>query len=792
MAGPNKKSPGMASQELTAAISAILAVTGTASAQDRPSSGATLEEVIVTATKREERLQDVPESITAIGSDDILKRGLLQMEDYARLVPGLSISDREPGGTTIVFRGVATSGLQFGSVSSSALYLDEQPITQSGRNPDPRLIDIERVEALRGPQGTLYGASSQSGTLRIITNPPDPSKLESWFDAQLNTVHGGDDGYDVSAMINVPLAEDRVALRLVGFTSKDAGYIDNVLSDSQGGTFDNANVVRKDVNDTETTGGRAALGLNVTDNVHATLAAVFQNVSADGHSDINHGAGDMHQVRFEKENLDDEWYQVALTVDAALPFGNAVFAASYFNRTFRYEADATDYEFQFNQSFVNCDPGFYECSARVIYDFGGDPRGFATNKEETEITTLEARLSSPTNPESRWSWLAGAFYSEEKGKTAFDSFIRGYENTNSFAYFNYYETNLTGNPLNPTQTWFLGRYDTELDQVAVFGELSFDVTENFTITAGGRWFDYDRKFGQIQEQPQGFTGATRLDSTQKTSEDGTVWKLNATYRFDRDRLVYATYSEGFRVGGANPLKGNTLLPRFFDSDDLKNYEVGAKTEWLNHRLRLNVSAYYMKWDNFAVQIEDPQPAVFQLGYVNLATAEITGFEAEFAVTFNEYWHLDGSLAYNNAETSQPTSFSVTDENGDTFSFDVPKGSRLPLSPDWSAALGIEFRPGGLIFNAHPYLRFDYSYVGDSVNSLEGIESVVSARPVENQAAYQIGDLRFGLEGDHWSGSIFIDNVWDERADLFLSNRWGVQRQAINPPRTLGIQVRYSY
>ena len=188
--------------------------------------------------------------------------------------------------------------------------------------------------------------------------------------------------------------------------------------------------------------------------------------------------------------------------------------------------------------------------------------------------------------------------------------------------------------------------------MAVFGELSFDVTENFTITAGGRWFDYDRKFGQIQESPEGFTGATLLDSTQKTSEDGTVWKLNATYRFDRDRLVYATYSEGFRVGGANPLKGNTLLPRLFDSDDLTNYELGAKTEWLNHRLRLNVSAYYMKWDNFAVQIEDPQPAVFQLAYVNLASAEIKGFEAEFAVTFNEHWQLDGSFAYNNAETSE--------------------------------------------------------------------------------------------------------------------------------------------
>jgi outer membrane receptor for ferrienterochelin and colicin len=307
MTGPNKKSPRVGSQELTTAISAILAMTGTASAQDQSSSGATLEEVIVTATKREERLQDVPESITAIGSDDILKRGLFQMEDYARLVPGLAISDREPGGTTIVFRGVATSGLQFGSVSSSSLYLDEQPITQSGRNPDPRLIDVDRVEALRGPQGTLYGASSQSGTLRIITNKPDPTKLETWFDAQLSNVNDGGMGYDLSAMINVPLAADRVALRLVGFTAEDAGFIDNVLSDSQGGTFDNENVVNKDVNTTKTTGGRAALGLKVTDNLQATLSAVFQDVHADGHSDVNHGAGDLHQVRFEKETLDDHW-----------------------------------------------------------------------------------------------------------------------------------------------------------------------------------------------------------------------------------------------------------------------------------------------------------------------------------------------------------------------------------------------------------------------------------------------------------------------------------------------------
>jgi outer membrane receptor protein involved in Fe transport len=174
MTGETKKVSMAASREVTAAISAILSIPGAAWVQTAHSqtestrSEGVLQEVIVTATRRSERLQDVPESITAFDSQAIAIRGLQQMDDYARLVPGLAISQREPGGTTVVFRGVTTSGLNFGSVSSSALYLDEQPITASGRSPDPRLIDIERVEALRGPQGSLYGASSQSGTLRVI------------------------------------------------------------------------------------------------------------------------------------------------------------------------------------------------------------------------------------------------------------------------------------------------------------------------------------------------------------------------------------------------------------------------------------------------------------------------------------------------------------------------------------------------------------------------------------------------------------------------------------------------
>jgi outer membrane receptor protein involved in Fe transport len=782
MTGENKK--------VTAAISAILSIPGaawvqTAHAQTQsPRSEGVLQEVIVTATRRAEPLQDVPQSITAIDSQAIAIRGLQQMDDYARLVPGLAISEREPGGTTVVFRGVTTSGLQFGSVSSAGLYLDEQPITSSGRNPDPRLIDIERVEALRGPQGTLYGASSQSGTLRVITNKANAQSFDSWAEAQVSSTSGGGVSHDISAMVNVPLVQDKLAVRLVGFSSEDAGFIDRVLSDSPGGTYDNADVVDEDVNTVKTTGARASLRLDATENVNATLAVVFQDVEAEGHGDINLGVGGLKQVRFEEEGLDDKWYQVGLTLNAGLPFADAVVSASYFDRDFRYEADATDYEFAFNQNAINYDS--------PVYDFGGDPRGFVTNHETTKITTLEARLASRGDSDSRWAWIVGAFYSTDKGKTAFDSFVRGYEDTPSFEYFDAYEQELTGNALEPTERWFLGRYDTELDQTAIFGELSFDVTDHFTITAGGRWFDYERKFAQQQQQPEGFTGFSRLDGNQDSSEDGTVSKLNFTYKLDSDRLLYATYSEGFRVGGSNPLKPASALPRDYKSDELQNYELGLKSEWLDHRLRLNISAYYMEWDNFSVQVEDPQPAVFQLGFVNLPTAEIKGIETEFAVTLSQQWQLDGAISYNDAKTAEASTLTVTDEDDNEFTFAVADGARLPISPDWSAALGLEFRPDTTLLEARPFARFDYTYTGDSVNSLAGIESVVSGNPVERQDAYDIGSLRFGLEAERWTGSIFVDNLWDERAELFLSNRWKVQRQAVNRPRTVGIQFRYSF
>ena len=297
-------------QALSTAISAVLAVSASAaSAQEQPAAVTGLDEVIVTATKRAERLQDVSESISAFDSGDIAMRGLQKIDDVAKYIPGLSLAQREPGGTTIVFRGVAASGIAFGGVSPSALYLDEQPITQGGRSPDPRFIDIERIEALRGPQGTLYGSSSQSGTLRVITNKPDPSGFDAWAEAQVTDVQDGGTGYDVSAMVNIPLAEDRISLRLVGFAAEDAGFIDNVLSVSPLGqeepglgTYDNSAHVDEDVNSIETTGARAALRFDVSDNLDLTVGLLYQELAANGHSDMSEGVGDLNQVRFEEES----------------------------------------------------------------------------------------------------------------------------------------------------------------------------------------------------------------------------------------------------------------------------------------------------------------------------------------------------------------------------------------------------------------------------------------------------------------------------------------------------------
>ena len=791
---------------LAVAVSALL---GGAHAQDADAQQV-LEEIVVTATKREANLQDIPVAITAFTTADIDRRGFEGMDDYVKFIPGLAVGRREPGGNAVVFRGVAASGIQFGNNPSSGVYLDEQPITIAGINPDPRLVDIERVEALSGPQGTLFGDASQSGTLRIITNKPDAEAFEGWVEASGSKVKSGDAGYDVSAMVNLPVSE-RLAIRLVGFHSEEAGYIDNVLSDSPGGTFNNADYVGKDVNTEESSGGRAAVRWTPNADWTVDLSAVFQQLEADGFADTTDGVGELEQVRFNDEAYDEEWYQLGITLEGKLGFADTLLHASYFDRDFRYDADGTDYQFAFNQLF---DDAYYD-----VYNFGGDPeKGFAINDVHNKRWTVEARLSTPAESDSKWFGLVGLFYNRSEEDSLFAAGNDGFPGSPAFYYMAYnvafnnpqyidYDATIPNPDFNPNtaslnglppgswdsnnKNWFFGTYDETIEQFALFGELSVDFTENFTITAGGRWFRVEREFNLVQGglqqdgiQPNYDTDFVVTDESTRAIDHGFVPKVNLTWRYNDDIMLYTTYSQGFRSGGGNGSKRISGIPISYDPDKLKNLEVGAKTTWLDGRLRANFTAYKMVWDDIQIQVEDPNPLVFSLGIVNFPQAKIDGFEFDFAFTPAPGWDLGGTVAYNDAEISRSASLDFLG-----YTLEANEGDRLPITPDWKASLSAQYTFQQAMFGAEPYIRFDYSHVGESINAIQSLEAVVNAVPPTIQEPYNVGDFRMGLDAETWSASFYVDNVWDERGDTFVNNRWAERRFGINPPRSFGVTVR---
>ena len=661
-----------------------------------------LEEVTVTATKRGDiNLQDVPMSITAFTNADITLQGFKKLDDYVGQIPSLSFGRREPGGTSVIMRGCATSSISFGENPTTSVYLDEQPISQTGFNMDPRLVDIERVEALAGPQGTLFGEAAQCGTLRIITNKPDTVAFSSWVDLNGESVKGGDTGYDVSAMLNVPLIQDKLALRLVGFTAEDAGWVDNILGTSPGGTFDNAAYVDENVNTNNTSGARVTLRWTPGENWILDAQAIFQDTEADGFGDIDlatgywedSGLGKWEQIRFHDETWSDEWYQVALTAQGSLGWADVVITGGVAHRETRYLADSTAYLFDFQEL------GDYwrlEDPYLPRYDFGGDPLGNSIDAQEKDRVSFEARLSSSSESDSRWSWIAGVFYNKfEEGPESFTANVVGMSDNCSvyyayyegcvgqFTYASYLHYYYFGTLDKLSDNWWHGVYEAKNEQTAVFGEVTFDVTENLAITLGGRWYDIetsrisrngtlinppqtlimncgtqaDRGAWQVDGIPQEGFDTCYADEFAESGEDGFVPKANISWRINDDKMVFFTYSEGFRSGGANSGKRDTIYGingpyHTYDSDLMTNWEIGAKTTWAGGRFQFNITAYHMVWEDMQIEAVDPTANTYTAGIVNFTEAEIDGFEADFSWIPAETWEIGGILGYNDAALSE--------------------------------------------------------------------------------------------------------------------------------------------
>jgi iron complex outermembrane receptor protein len=834
---------------IAGAIAAALCPAHQAAAQDNDDEVG-LDEIIVTATKRTVNIQDIPASVQAITQETLAAMGARTMEDYARFVPSVNVVSYGSGQSTVVFRGAIT-GSGWLAQATSSVYLDEISVTQTGSQPTIRAVDIERIEALSGPQGTLYGSDAQAGTMRIITNQPVMNEFEAIFDGEVRGGSEGDSSYRGSLVFNVPLVEDRLAMRVVGFSDRDGGFIDNVyghtadwwgpgdrsdpdnnLNPGQFGTLDNAASVDKNWNEDEVMGGRVHLRWEMNDDWAATASYHFQKSDAGADAAMDPFVGDLAVVRFHDDWREEEFSMASLTIEGDLGFAQLVAAVSYYDREIEYVADATTYTHYW--AAYACHDSYYTTSSLDVYDHDEDgdfdelaypyywenpDTGYITwwpmycagesldadylsayyEPGREDKLTAEIRLQGGGDV---FEWIVGGYY-EESTDWWLDPFhtptpggrvndpIAASTYSNSIArQFQewYYDEDFS----NATSNWSAGQ-TADWEQKAIFGEMTWHINDDWDLTAGGRYFDRSseslywanspgRQFaneGRYVDDIEYREANDGRPPVRKQDETDFIPKVAVSYKPSDDKMVYALYTEGVRQGGVNRGRGDPFFPVPFDSDLMKNHEVGYKSGFADGKGRLNLSLYHMAWEEYQLQILDPSfekcvvdgepvpattlkiPGVcgqpWQTVLANLGEASITGFNVSVDYAPNENWVLGFNYEKMEAETD-----SAHDLDNDGI-VDLVKGMTLPLTPDYKAAAWAEYRRPTSLLGADDYfVRAQWSFTGESLSRLEPL-SLDTPTPQFVNPGYNIGDIRVGLVGADWQLDVFVNNLTDERA-----------------------------
>jgi outer membrane receptor protein involved in Fe transport len=786
-------------------LAAALSVTLSQASAQQANEGAVLEQVIVTAQKRQENLQEVPVSITALGTAKLEELHVTDFADYAKFLPSLSYTSLGPGFSRVFFRGVSSgdNGNHSGSMPSVGIYLDEQPITTIQGALDVHVYDIERVEALAGPQGTLYGASSQAGTIRIITNKPDPSKFVAGYDIEGNMLDG-EAGYVAEGFANLPVSEN-AAIRLVGWGKRDAGYISNVARDrfypTADITINNADRAKKDYNDVETYGARAALRVDLNDSWTITPTLMHQQQEANGAFAYDPSLGDLKVARYRPETSDDRWTQAALTVEGKIANLDVVYAGSYLKRNVDTEQDYSDYSL------------FYDISyGYTVYNDAGDtiePTQYIQGKDRYKRQSHEFRLSTPGDKRVRF--VGGLFYQRQQHlieqRYKIDNLTPVYEVTDW-----------------PDTIWLTEQKRVDRDY-AVFGELSFDITEKLTLTGGARWFKAENSLAGFFGYGEGYSSSgtngealcsgllgddvgdrsgwvpyhavstapcKNLDKSVK--DDGITPKVNLTYKFDDERMVYVTYSKGFRPGGVN--RRGTFPP--YDADYLKNYEVGWKTTWMDNRLRFNGALFMLDWDDFQFSFTGLNGLT---NITNAGGARIKGIETDVEFAATESFLVSGGLSVLDAKlrgdfcelldaAGQPLPlnqcFAPDPYGGPDVLRGASDGTTLPVVPDYKANLTGRYRFEMGSFDAFAQAAFVYQ--SESRAALTTFDEGILGK----NRAYGLADFSFGFGKESWTAQVFLNNAFDKRADI---TRFAQCREEMctkpyivtNQPRTIGVK-----
>ncbi|HEV7158698.1 MAG TPA: TonB-dependent receptor [Caulobacteraceae bacterium] len=725
-------------------------------------------EVIVTATKRAENIQKVPMSITAIDARRLSELNVTNFQDYVKFVPTIQYETFAPSVTTIYMRGVADggNGNHSGPLPSVGAYLDELPITTIGGTIDVHVYDLARVEVLPGPQGTLYGASSESGTLRLITNTPDTSHLYGALNAEGNWVDHGSEGYVVEGFVNVPVT-DHIAVRLVAFDERDAGFIDNVLGErafvevSHGvpgpvdGIINNAGRVKSNFNPVETYGGRLAVKFDLGDNWTITPQVIAQDMRADGIFGFNPAIGDLKVNRFQPDSDHDRWVQAGLTINGKIGKYDLTYAGGYFKRWINSNSDYTDYSVAYDQASGY---GSYWTDANGVPL--SNPAQFIVGRDRFEKGSNELRLASPAT--DRFRFLVGLFQERQTHWIIQDYLIQGLGP----------QISVPGWP----HTWWLTDQDRVDSDRAVFGEVSFDVTPRLTITAGARYYGFTNSlygFFGFNDPAFSSTGTSHciaglqfrdapcVDLNGVLKGTGETHKVNATYHLDDTKLVYFTYSTGYRPGGFNR---NSQFGAY-NTDNLSNYEIGWKTSWFDRSLVWNGAAYYEDWSNFQFAYLGTNSLTV---VVNAPSARILGVESNVEWRATEHLTLAAAMAYNDAVLAQDF---CTDAHGTVAACEgnflrAPKGQQLPYTPKFNGNFTARYTFPFMGWNAHAQVAV--AYQSSRLPAVFSVASDAFASDVANlgkMPGYATVDFSIGAEHDKSSVELFVKNAFDERGQI---------------------------
>ena len=727
-----------------------------------------VDEIIVTATKREMNLQDVAQSIQAFSSEQIDKLGLDNMAQYIKAIPSISTVTTSPGRNEVVFRGVSTGTGEWRIDSGSAVYVGDIPMTSATQAVDPRTIDVARIEALPGPQGTLFGASSQSGAIRIIPNRPDASDAYGTIDVSGTFMSEGTSGHKIEGWFNAPLIEDKLAVRVALFDTATGGYIDNVLGDNVFTTETNSDVVEEDFNEWEQSGGRLSVLWNISEKWDAELMYMNQSQTSQGDwkSDPNRdGVGDLEIVRFHKDIREDDWWIGAMTITGDLGFAELKVVSSVLDRDIFYDFDNNvNGQIRSQRVLTPGDDLYYN----VWYDTDFHPQT-AINDQTAERTTHELRLTS--TGDSRLQWMVGAFY--EKTEDKWDYIFDNVEDLRNTPFGQYWDL---GNYLPDTDQWFTEDYQSAVEQVAVFGEIGFDLTDALSATVGARWFEYDRDRTEIKEWPEGWV--YDADIYQGKSDD-TLYKFSLNYDFDDDKMVYMLFSEGFRLGGFNSHKNpSSVLPDEYGSDELRNFEVGIKSRWLDGRLQVNASLYRMEWQDIQRGITDPDDWTAN-GTVNMGDANIDGFEANITMYATDQFKIDASFALNDSELKQDVWLSelidLTDPGGQDDQMGA-KGQELAIAPSSQWWIGFEYTKPDLFGELDGWFRYDHTWRADMYHdwwNAMNHETGFGGRKYIDEGGE--GNLQFSIESEgSWSLTLSVWNAWDDRNAQWIQSSYDGQ------------------